>query len=736
MRLRSVALLAVGLAVIAPLPRLVQAEAPASRVTFELDIQPILTANGCNAGACHGKARGQNGFALSLLAFDNDFDYESLVWQARGRRVFPAAPDQSLVLLKASGAVPHGGGKRLEPHGPEYEIIRRWIATGLERRNPNDPVLTRVEVQPTERKMVQQEEQPLTVTAYFSDGSKRDVTRVSAYQSSESAVVGVNEKGLVKAGMIPGEAAIMARYMGMFATCNVVIPLAGEVADSVYANLPRNNFIDGLVWNKLKTLGLTPSDAAPEHTLLRRTYLDIIGRLPTREEARAYLSDTSPDKREKLIDTLLARPEYADHWANKWCDLLRPNPYRVGIKAVFNFDAWIREAFRQNKPYDQFVRELITAQGSTFTNGAVTMFRDRREPEEITTMVSQLFLGIRLECAKCHHHPFEVWGQDDFYSFAAYFSRIGHKGRGIGPPISGSEEMFFLAGASERNTVKHPLTGEVLPPRPLFGKAPEVTGADDPRVVLADWMTSPDNKFFAQVITNRVWGDLMGRGVVDPVDDLRATNPPSNGPLLDALAADFRSQGYDLKKLLKTIMTSHVYMLSSLPNDRNEADTRNYSRHYRQRLRAETLLDAVCDITGMPESYDGVPTGLRATQLWNNRIRSLFLDAFGRPDPNQDPPCERTSDTAVVQTLHMMNSPRLHQKVTDNKSRVAGLVAANKTAEEIIEELYLLVYARFPTNEEQGALKKLYERGGADRRAVSEDILWALLNTPEFMFKN
>ncbi|HEV7226168.1 MAG TPA: DUF1549 and DUF1553 domain-containing protein, partial [Pirellulales bacterium] len=472
---------------------------------------------------------------------------------------------------------------------------------------------------------------------------------------------------------------------------------------------------------------------ASDSIFLRRAHLDAIGRLPTAEEVRAFLADPSPSKREALVDRLLERAEYADFWASKWADLLRPNAYRVGIKATFSLDAFLRDAFRRNQPYDQFVRDLVTAQGSTWRNGAVTLFRDRRTPDEITTTVSQLFLGIRLECAKCHHHPFEVWGQNDFYGLAAYFARIGHKGVGLSPPISGSEEMFFTAA---KGSVEHPLSGETLAPKPLFGQAPEIKPGDDPREALADWMLSAENHFFAEVQANRLWADLMGRGLVDPVDDIRATNPASNQALLTALGAEFRRLGFDQKKLLRTIMTSHVYGLSSLPNERNVVDTRNYSRHYRQRLRAEVLLDAVCDITEVQEQFAGMPPGSRATEIWTHRVESLFLDAFGRPDANQDPPCERTPDTTVVQALHLMNAPNLHAKVTSDQGRCAKLAASDKTPEQIVEELYLLAYNRPPASEELQIGAQVFAASQGNRRQAAEDLLWALLNTPEFMFKD
>ena len=706
------------------------------RPTFERDVLPLLSRAGCNAGSCHGKARGQNGFQLSIIASDPAFDFASIVLEARGRRVFPAAPSQSLILLKGTAQLSHGGGRRLEPDGEALATIQRWIETGMPRTPADAPRLEQITVFPADRLMAPGADQQLVVTAHFSDGTTHDVTHLAAFQSNESGIVEVNAQGQIKAGPIPGEAAITARFRDQFATSEVTIPLPGQVPDRVYAELPRASFIDEHVWTKLKRLGIVPSPPANDATYLRRVSLDIIGRPPTPDEIRSFLADPSPEKRAMVVDRLLQRPEYADVWANKWLDLLRPNPYRVGIKAVFNLDNWIRDAFRQNLPYDQFVRRIVTAQGSTFRNGAVTVFRDRREPDEIAPMVSQLFLGIRLDCAKCHHHPFEAWGQEDFYGFAAYFARIGRKGVGLSPPISGSEEIMFTAKAG---TVKHPISGEVLPPKPLFGSAPATTDPDtDPREALADWMTGPENRYFAEVIVNRVWADLMGRGIVEPVDDLRATNPASNPPLLKALADDFREHKFDLKHLIRTIVTSTVYGLSSEPNERNSADTRNYSRHYRQRLRAEVLLDAIADITEVENSFQAMPPKSRAVAIWTHRTPSIFLDTFGRPDPNQDPPCERTPDTSVTQALHLMNSPDLHRMITSDQGRAARLASDKdkKSPREIVEELYLLVYNRLPTDEERAIGQGVFDEPKTTPRQATEDLLWALINSAEFVFKD
>jgi len=705
-------------------------------LSFELDIMPILTAAGCNAGACHGKARGQNGFQLSLLGFDADFDYDALTKNARGRRIFPAAPERSLLLQKACGLVPHGGGRRLDPDGPRYETLRRWLAEGARRYVANEPEIERITAWPKRRFMKPGEQQQLVVRAYYSDGTQRDVTAETAYHSSEDTLVPVADSGVVTAGEIPGEASIMVRYLGKIDTARVSIPLPGRVDPAVFAGLPRNNFIDEHIWQKLQSLGIEPAEPVGDAKFMRRVYLDIIGRVPTPHEVRAFLADTSPDKRARLVDRLLERPEYADHWATKWNDLLLPNPYRVGIKTVLNYDAWIRRQFRENVPYDEFVTRLVTARGSTFENGAVTLYRDRRTPDEVTTLVSQLFLGIRLECAKCHQHPFEKWGQHHFYSLASYFARVGHVGR-ISPPISGSEEKIFTApDDGRRYVVKHPVSGEILEPQPLFGDAPEIGEEEDPRRSLAQWMISEQNEYFAQVMTNRVWADLMGRGIVEPVDDFRATNPPTNEPLLRALAEHFRQEDFNIKKLIRTICLSHAYALSSDTNPRNMADTRNYSRHYRQRLRAEVLLDAVCDITGVPETFAAMPPGSRATQLWTRRVGSVFLDTFGRPDRNQDPPCERSGETAVTQALHLMNSPALHQKVTADAGRAAQLAASDHANEEIVQELYLLIYNRPPTADESSFGTRLFAAVGITRRRATAGMMWALLNTPEFVFKD
>ncbi len=699
-------------------------------VDFETDLQPIFTRFGCTTGPCHGKARGQGGFQLSLLGFDHDYDYNAITKEARGRRIFAAAPQQSLLLMKPTGQVPHGGGIKLKIDSPEYAAILRWIEEGLPRRIESAPRLVSVSVEPKIVTLENGATQPLNTIATYEDGSTRDVTRLAAFQSNESPIADVDEHGLVTAGTITGDAAIMARFMGQIAVCDVTIPRLEQVPQEVYDGLTRNNFIDDLVWKKLQRLNITPSGLCDDTTYLRRVTTDIAGRIPTPDEVVAFTEQTSPNKRSEAVDRLLQEPDFADHWANKWMDLLRPNPYRVGIKTVLSYDRWIRERFHQRMPWDQLVRELITAKGGTWTNGAVTLYRDRRTPDEITTLVSQLFVGVRLDCARCHHHPFEKWGQDDFYSFAAYFAKLGRKGTGLSPPISGSQEYIF-AGA--KGSVKHPLTGEVVQPRPLWGEA-AVT--EDPRDALADWMTSPDNHLFAQTMANRVWADLMGRGLVEPVDDFRATNPATNQPLMTALGESFRDSGFSLSELIRTITESHVYQLDSSINDRNAADTRNYSRHYRQRLRAEVLRDAFTQISGVQPRFEATPPGANAKQIWTHRTKSLFLDTFGRPDPNQDPPCERTGDSTVVQSLHLMNSQKMHADLLNDNGNVAKLAESELSEPELTIEIYRLVYGREPASEEIELVVGLLAKEDANRRQVVEDVMWAMINSPEFVFQN
>jgi hypothetical protein len=578
--------------------------------------------------------------------------------------------------------------------------------------------------------------QALRVVARYSDGSTRDVTHLADFASNEKELAKVDENGVVRVGEVPGEGVIVARYMGLVDVSRVTVPADVVLPDSLYAHLPVNNFIDRLVYERLKKLGIAPSGRCTDEEFIRRATLDVIGELPTPDEIRAFLNDSGLDKRARLIDRLLASPLYGDHWANKWGDLLRPNPFRAGVKSVYTLDQWLRESFRQNKPFDQFAREILTARGSTHRDGPVVVFRDRREPQDIAPFVSQVFLGVRLECAKCHHHPNEKWSQDDFYELAAYFGPLKRKGQGISAPISGEAEFIGFAPGRSAGEVRHPVTGEVMKPKPPDGPRETLDPKRDPREGLAAWVTRPDNPFFARATVNRVWGELLGRGIVHPVDDFRASNPPTNPALLDALARDFVDHGYDLKHLIGTIMRSNVYQLSSIPNEHNARDLRNFSRFYRRRPTAEVALDSVCELTGVPEALQGLAPGSRAVEVWNNRLDSDFLDAFGRPNASADPPCERQAESSVVQALHLMNSTRLMGKITNGSGRAAQLAKSQRTPAEIVTELYLAAYSRYPTAEELKIAVGAFGAEKATRESATEDVMWALINSAEFVFNH
>ena len=710
----------------------VRLESAGSSPSFVRDVMPLLARAGCAAGSCHAKADGQNGFKLSVFNYDLKSDFAEIVKEGRGRRVFPAAPEESLLLLKSTLAVEHGGGQRIEPGSPTHETLLRWIRGGMIYQHTNEPALVRVDVEPREQRYKKGAKQPLRVTAHYSDDTTRDVTALADYSASDKEIAAVDETGIVRVGQLSGESAVVARYMGFVDAARITIPADRLLPEERYAALPRNNFIDDLARAQFRKLGLFPSEPCTDAEFLRRSTLDAIGLLPSADEARAFLADSSPRKRELWIERLLAHPAYADFWANKWADLLRPNPDRVGVKSVFTLDQWLRESFRANKPYDQFAREILLAEGNNHRDGPAVIYRDRREPSDLTTMFSQLFLGVRMECAKCHHHPNEKWSQDDFYQFAAFFGTVKHKGAGLSPPISAGNETFYFAPGG---TVKHPLTDEVMKPRPPDGAFADDTKTD-PRRELVAWLTAEKNPFFARAAVNRVWAGFFGRGFVDPVDDFRVSNPVVNEPLLDAVAADFARHGYDLKHLMRTILQSRLYQLSSAPNEWNLTDTKNFSRSLRRRLPAEALLDAVVDVTGVPEEFNGVPPGARAMQTWSYKIGSHFLDAFGRPNSSSDCPCERDLRTSVVQSLHMMNSKALQAKLTHGTGRAATLAASTRSPEDIVTELYFTLFNRPPTEAELKTATAAFAAKDATRQTATEDVFWALLNSAEFVFNH
>ena len=708
---------------------------PNAAPSFVRDVLPVLSKAGCNAGACHAKPDGQNGFKLTVFSFDPKSDYRNIVQSARSRRVFPAAPEESLILLKATDTVPHEGGERFAKDSDAYRTLVQWISSGMVYRGENEPSLDRISVQPAERIYKKGDTQQLAVKAHYSDGAERDVTALAGFVSNDKDLARVTDDGLVSAGKVSGQAVIVARFMGLVGDSRITVPADRLLPEAQYASLPANNFIDELAYAQFKRLGLFPSDTCTDAEFLRRASLDTIGALPAPEEARAFLADADEHKREKLIDRLLAHPFYADFWANKWADLLRPNSDRVGIKSVYILDQWLRASFRENKPYDQFVREIVTTEGNTHRFGPAVIYRDRREPADLTTMFSQLFLGVRLDCAKCHHHPNEKWGQEDFYRMAAFFGPLKQKGAGISAPISAGNETFYFAPGK---TVKHPVTGEMMEPRPPDADGIKVADDTDPRRALADWMTDPKNPFFAKAVANRTWAAFFGKGIVDPVDDFRISNPPSNPALLDALGQEVVWQKFNLKEFMRTILRSHLYQLSTVPNEFNNADTRNFSRSYRRRLPAEVLADALDDITGVPSAYPGMPPGSRAMQVWSYKIDSPTMDAFSRPNSSSDCPCERDARPSIVQALHLMNSRLLQEKLASKEAsaRVQRVAESKLTPSEIITDLYLSCYSRTPTDEELKIATSAFSNEGATRRSATEDVLWALLNSAEFVFNH
>lgn len=698
--------------------------------SFARDVLPALSKAGCNAGACHAKPDGQNGFKLSVFSYDPQSDYAEIVREDRGRRVFPAAPEESLLLRKPTGLLPHEGGVRFEPGSPTYNLIAQWIRDGMVFSRPQEPALESIEVFPKERRYRKGASQTLLAQARYSDGSTRDITGLAAFASSDKEIVRVDDAGRLAMGNLPGQGVVVARYMGFVADSQVLIPADALFPESVYAALPRQNFIDDLAYAQFQRLGLLPSELCSDEEFLRRAKLDALGLLPTPEEAREFAADDSKDKRTRLIDRLLSDPAYADFWANKWADLLRPNPDRVGVKSIFTLDQWLRESFQENKPYDRFVREILTAEGMNHREGPAVIYRDRREPADLTTMFSQLFLGVRLECARCHHHPNEKWAQEDFYQFAAYFAQLKQKGAGLSPPISAGMETFYYSPGGE---VRHPVSGKVMAPKAPDGPVAKPS-ASDPRSALASWLTDRGNPFFAKAAVNRVWASFFGRGLVEPVDDFRISNPCVNTALLSALAETFVGERYDLKALMRTLMGSRLYQLSATPNSSNGNDTRNFSRAYRRRLPAEVLLDAVADVTGIPETFAAMPPGARAVQTWSYKIDSQFLDAFGRPNSSSDCPCERDSHTSVVQSLHMMHSKGLQAKLSHPQGRTRELAGSARTSVEIVTELYWMTLSRGPRPRELRTALEAYGAPGATRQTATEDVLWALLNSAEFVF--
>lgn len=692
-------------------------------VDFVTEILPILTKARCNSGGCHGKAEGQNGFKLSLLGFDGSFDYDALIKQGRGRRISLTAPDESLLLKKATALVAHGGGRKIDINSPVYRRLLRWIETGVAFEAPEKRTIVSIEVVPANVVMQAGETRQLAVWTIDEHGQKRCATAEADFVSGAPQVADVNPRGLLQASDVPGESAVQARYLGHVAVCRVTRPRGR----SGITRPPEENFIDRLVWDKLATLGIEPSEAIDDATFMRRVYFDTIGTLPTAAEARRFLADTEPAKRSRLVDELMARPEYADYWAMKWSDILRGDKLKITAQATVGLTRWLRKQFAENRPYDEMFREILTAQGPVQSDSPVAFFKAVEQPELASRSVSQLFLGVRIECAQCHHHPSERWSQEDYAGLVGFFTGVAVKRL-----PDGTEAIVARPG----NDATHPRTGQPVPARALGAAIADFTGVSDRRAVLAAWASGPDNPFFARAIVNRLWAHYFGRGLVEPIDDLRVTNPPTNEPLMHALADHLREAHYDLRAFTRTLLQSRVYALSTAENESNRDDRQHFSHAMPKALPAEVLLDAVCQATGAPEKFEGWPLGARATQVWDNRMPSYFFRVFGRPVRATVCECERSNEPSISQALHLLNSPQINEKIAGRGGVARRLAESTMTVDQVTDEIYLGTLSRFPTAAERSLTREAWGAAGDSRRQAVEDILWAVLNTKEFLYNN
>ena len=710
------------------------------RISFINDVQQVLTKAGCNAGVCHAKAgNGQNGFQLSLLGFETFDDYEHLTKEGRGRRVFAGSPDQSLILRKASGKLPHGGGIRLDPNSEGYAIIRDWIEQGATYDQPDTPKLVGFEIEPKKGTLQRHQEQPLKALARYSDGTERDVTGLALYESNDRAIADVTEQGVVKIHDLSGNAAIMVRYQGKVTVFSASIPFGATLT-----NLPSTkNFIDEQVFANLQRIGVPTSPICDDSTFIRRVTLDIAGRLPTEEEVSSFLGSDQPDKRDQVIEGLLLGSDYADYFASKWTSLLKNRrDESVDIVANFAFHAWVRDSLLANKPYDHFVRELLAATGTVIGNPPVAWYKRVKEPKEQLEDVAQLFLGVRMQCAQCHHHPFERWSQDDYYSFAAFFSQVGRKPS----PIRGEDLIFHKRGIA---TAVNKKSGVALKPAALGDVIPDIPADEDPRLKLADWMSSKNNPFFAKALVNRYWKHFLSRGLIEPEDDIRDTNPPTNPELLAALERHFIESGFDLKNLVRTITRSTTYQLSATPNETNLGDRQNYSRFYPRRLQAEVLLDAIDRIAGSQTEFSNLPPGTKAVALPDNSYNqsSPFLRVFGRPSGESVCECERVQSSSLAQSLHLINSADMKSKLAAANGRADRLSKSEGAVEAKIRELYRAALSREPRPDELKTASEFFTEPRLDangnpveaktaERDNFQDLIWALINTKEFLFNH
>jgi hypothetical protein len=694
-------------------------------VSFQYGTLVALTKQGCNSGACHGSPSGKGGFRLSLRAYDPVLDTETLVREVFNRRTNVFDPDASLLLRKPLMEMPHGGGRRLRKTDASYTVLRDWIAQGLRADAPDAPTCTGIEIHPPQRVLkYPAHTQQIVVLAHFSDGSVRDVTELASFSSSDEAVATVDDLGHVTA-QDRGESAILVRYLEHMQTSYLMF--LKEVENFAWSAPPASNYVDQKVFGKLQQMEIQPSDLCTDEEFVRRVYLDLLGVLPQPSESAAFLSDADAAKRAKLIDTLLQRPEHAEYWALKWGDLLRLNAKKVTARGVQKFHHWIVAAVRDNMPYDQFVRELLTATGSSFDNPAANYYRTAADTNDCTETTAQLFLGIRIQCAKCHNHPFERWTQDNYYGIGAFFNRVQRK-----PTAEPEELVVWVARGGE---VIQPRTGKQMPPwLPLVGDA-DVPAEGDRREALVNWLASGDNPFFAKAEVNRLWGYLLGRGIVEPVDDFRASNPPSNEALLDALAKDFIDHQFDRRHVIRVILNSRTYQLSARANDFNKSDVKYFSHAKTRMLSAEQLLDAICSVTGVAEKYAGLPAGTRATELPSPDMDHAFLKVFGQPAREMACQCERSSESNLSQALQMINGPLVHGKLIDKNNRIRSLAEAGKTNSDIVTELYQAALCRRPSDAELAAAEK-HIAAQPERLLALEDVCWAVLNSKEFLFQH
>jgi hypothetical protein len=714
----------------------------AEPVSFRNDVMAVLSKAGCNQGACHGNQNGKGGFRLSLRGEDPARDYATLTRDMLGRRTNPLRPAESLVLRKATATIPHEGGRRFAPDSPEYAILSQWIGAGLPADSVGTLRLERLDVTPAEHALIEPADRvQIRARATFSDGSARDVTRLAVYEPS-NAVASVSADGeAVRQRM--GETAILVRYLDRQAVVQLAFVPARP--DFAWEPVPEANFIDHQVFAKLRALRMLPSALCSDGVFMRRSYLDTLGVLPTADEARAFLADTCPDKRARLIDVLLERPEFADFWALKWSDLLRSEEKLLDPKGVRVFHEWIRQSILDHEPLNVFARDLIGARGSTYEEPAANFYRALRDPQARAEVVAQVFLGVRLQCARCHNHPFDRWTQDDYHCLAAFFARVDYRivenrrRDKFDKHEFDGEQVVVMVREGEW---KHPRTGAAMRPRFLGTPGPELAPAADRLQALADWVASPDNPLFARTQVNRVWYHLFGRGIVDPDDDFRASNPPVNGPLLDALTADFVAHHFDLRHLVRTILLSRTYQLSAVPNDTNRDDETNFSHAQVRPLQAEQLLDAMSQVTGVPVQFAGEPLGVRAGQMPGMRALrdreqgagERFLKSFGKPDRLLSCDCERSDDATLGQALQLITGQTLNDMLSNRDNRIGKLLTAGRSEQEIIDEFYLAALSRPPTARELAAADALVRRA-KDRRAALEDLVWGLVNAKEFLLR-